>query len=198
MACSSDGSQLLIGSSLGIYIYDGSAFTIQTNGISSTVSFNCVAANSTMSILMACSSSYLYISINSGTSWTQLNTIPLPSGTAYWTSVACDSTGNYMIASVLNSYIYTSSNAGTSWTQQTSLGTKSWLSVGLSSDGTQAVVAGSGDSVYTYLFSTNQWTQQISLPTTANWSAVCINGNGTSVSAGLNTGGVWTFVPINL
>jgi hypothetical protein len=202
IACSSDGTQVIMGSTIGVYIYNGSTFTLQTNGISSLLNFASVACNSTMTILMACVagvSGSLYISTNGGTLWTQLTAAPFPAGgTANWTSVASDSTGMDMAACSTGGYIYISSNSGVNWTRQTTLGIKTWSSIAINSDGTQVVAGTTNAGIYTYLFSTNNWTLQTSIPTTTiNYSALAINGNGTMITAGCNTGGIYTFSPTN-
>jgi hypothetical protein len=202
IACSSDGTQVIMGSTIGVYIYNGSTFVLQTNGISSLLSFVSVACNSTMTILMACvsgASGSLYISTNGGTLWTQLTAAPFPAGgTANWTGVASDSTGMDLAACSTGGYIYISSNSGVNWTRQTTLGIKTWSSIAINSDGTQVVASTTNAGIYTYLFSTNNWTLQTSIPTTTiNYSALAINGNGTLITAGCNTGGIYTFSPTN-
>jgi hypothetical protein len=202
IACSSDGTQVIIGGNPGVYIYNGSTFVLQTNGISSLLSFVSVACNSTMTVLMACvsgASGSLYISTNGGTLWTQLTAAPFPGGgTANWTDVACDSTGIDMAACATGGYIYISSNSGVNWTQQTTLGKKTWTSIAINRDGTQVVAGTTNAGIYTYLFSTNRWTLQTSIPTTTiNYSALAINGNGTLITAGCNPGGIYTFSPTN-
>lgn len=77
--------------------------------------------------------------------WTELSYI----SSYAITSVACSSTGTYIIFCTSNNYIYTSSDSGANFTARTSPGEKTWKGVACSADGTKMfAVSDASDYIY--------------------------------------------------
>lgn len=74
---------------------------------------------------------YVWVSTNSGQSWTKIVEL----GNRQWSGFALSSSGVKQVAIVDGGSIWTSVDTGSTWTEQTSAGTKSWQSVCCSDDG---------------------------------------------------------------
>jgi hypothetical protein len=151
VASSSDGSKLVAAGNGG-YIYTstnfGTNWTAQTG--SGSPNWSAVASSSDGSRLVAAvgngSSGSIYISADSGATWTPNTTI-----SGQWSSVASSSDGSHL-AAVYNvtspGYIYTSSDSGTTWSQRTDAPNADWAGVAMSADGSQIVAVPDGGFVY--------------------------------------------------
>ena len=100
IACSADGGRLIAAANGGV----GPGYTILPGPI--------------------------YISTNSGTTWTQATNVPA----ATWCSVASSADGTKLLAAVSRGGIYRSVDSGLTWTQ-TSAPSNNWVSVTSSADG---------------------------------------------------------------
>lgn len=132
-------------------------------------------------LVAAAYSEHIYISTNSGTTWTQ-TTAPATN----WTSVASSADGTKLVAAN-NGSIYTSANAGALWTQA-SAPSNSWASVASSADGARLVAASGSGFIYTWASPGTNWT----LSTAANisWSSVASSADGSKLVAVGGPGGV--------
>jgi hypothetical protein len=113
----------------------------QTNA--PTLSWTCVASDSTGQYLVAGSDSAIYTSTDSGVTWDSNNNAP----TNGWTCVASDSSGQYLVAgSFYYNEIYTSTDSGVTWDSNNNAPTTdTWISVASDSTG-QNLVACTGNS----------------------------------------------------
>ncbi len=92
------------------------------------------------------SNSYIYTSIDGGTTWTERN----GAGKRGWKAVASSSDGKKLVVgNGSNGFLYTSTDGGETWTARTSLGLNTWLSIASSSDGTNLAAVTQTNGLYT-------------------------------------------------
>lgn len=90
----------------------------------------------------------IYISVNSGTTWT-LTSAP-STISSYWNSVASSADGTKLAAGQQNGGIYTSTNSGASWIKSAAPTlTGSWASIASSVDGTMLAAVSVVGGIYT-------------------------------------------------
>jgi hypothetical protein len=135
----------------------------------------------------------LYISSNSGNSWTQTS-----AGTTVqnWNGLTLSTNGDdtHLAACVNGGTIYTSDDGGSTWTNHTSSGTRNWKSVAMSDDATKLVACVDGGYIYKSGDSGTTWTQDttVSGGTTQLWSSISSNSDGTKLIASINGGALYT------
>ena len=129
----------------------------------------------------------IYVSTDSGQTWTATNTI-----FAALRSIASSSDGSKLVAVVYGGGIYTNSSTG--WGMGGSTSGLNWISVAASSDAGKLVAAANGNGIYTSTNSGATWKQQTSgLPSGAqNWYYVASSANGSNLVAVINGGGLYT------
>ena len=154
----------------------------------------------------------VWVSINTGSTWTQINSIPAGAGTYYW-GVALSATGSTMLACLggtgtkSNIYLCTD-GTGATWTQLSGPAgisgnglpatVQQWGSVSCSGDGTRMLatictyLTGASASVYFSSTSGNTWNtlNNVSNPfnglwqTNTNWWCSAISTDGSTYMAG--------------
>jgi photosystem II stability/assembly factor-like uncharacterized protein len=151
VASSADGKKL-VAAVTGGTIYTstnyGTNWTSQTGSGSRT--WSALASSSDGSRLVAAvgngQSGSIYISADSGATWTANSTI-----SGQWSSIASSSDGSHL-AAVYNvtsaGYIYTSSDSGATWLQRNGAPNADWAGVAMSADGSQIVAVPDGGFVY--------------------------------------------------
>ena len=97
---------------------------------------------------------FIYISKDSGLSWTE----SYSGGERYWTSLKVSSSGVYIAAVAYNDYLYISPNSGVTWDSNENLAPKPWLSVTMTRN---------GDVVYGCAHNEGIYIGRRALPTTA-------------------------------
>jgi hypothetical protein len=132
----------------------------------------------------------VYVSIDSGTSWTLTS---LPSSLNVWSGVASSSRGKNLVACDSSGGIYTYTYGG-DWSLTTAP-TTGWKSVASDSAGRNLVAVGTS-KIYISANSGETWTQTSSF--TASWSGVASNSLGTKLVAVINditgaSGGIYTY-----
>ena len=125
----------------------------------------------------------IYISANSGASWTR--------GSNIAANCIASSADGTKLAAGNNNAIFTSSDSGASWTQ-TSAPKGSWLGITSSSDGTKLAAWGQqtqppGLGIYSSMDSGNTWTLT-SAPAT-NWNGLAASADGTMLVASVGGNG---------
>jgi hypothetical protein len=180
----------------------------------STINWRAVAAStdgSRVAAVASGSSGGIYLSIDSGVSWSGLLG-PLPG--ANWDAVATSADGGKIVAAVNGGGIYT--NSGTTWT--ISFGAANWTSLASSADGTKLYAAGAS-GVYNSVNSGVTWSavqgagSWVSVACSAdgskyvaaqtgvslgsgspggNWSSVAMSADGTRLAAAINGGAIYT------
>lgn len=128
--------------------------------------------------------SRMYVSTNSGTSWA--NTSSRPTEDA-WTHAASSADGRKWVATTSGRKIYSSTNAGSSWTFR-SAPSKSWSSIASSADGISLVAVVLGEGIYTSADSGATWILT-SAPGGLGLSRVASSADGFKLMAAANGGG---------
>jgi len=136
----------------------------------------------------------IYVSTNSGVTWTG------HASGLNWSDVAVSADGTKMAATVGNNtgtsgYIYTSTDSGTTWNQQSGSNSRQWISIASSADGTKLVAAVYGGYLYVSTNSGTNWASVgTSLPGSLNWSSVASSADGTKLVAvsGATGGSIYT------
>ena len=118
-------------------------------------------------------SNSVYISSNSGATWTKTSI----TGDVY--GVASSSDGTKLVAPVFNGQLYTSTDSGATWTAR--YGPKAWTGVASSADGTIIVAAARNDKIYRSIDSGITWTASNS--TNQSWQSLVSSADGTKLLA---------------
>ena len=140
--------------------------------------------------LIAVATTGVFVSTNSGVSWTQTSTI----GSGFiGTSVACSSSGNNVVLTVENTtsvpttgYIYTSSNGGNTWSQPEEGGAE-WIACACSANGNVLVAASHDGYLYTSANGGTSWSGIYS--NSVSWTGVAASADGTKLVACFNASG---------
>jgi hypothetical protein len=124
----------------------------------------------------------VYLSTNSGATWSQVSNTNLPTYNNY-RSVAMSSDGSIQLAATTGDGVYLSTNSGATWSQvsNTNLSTdNNYRSVAMSSDGSIQLAGTLGDGVYLSTNSGATWSQvsNTNLPTDNNYTSVAMSSDG--------------------
>jgi hypothetical protein len=182
--------------------FNGSATYKTTNlGVSYTNltmninQWTAVACNGTGNVVLAVennqsNNSGIYISTNSGVTWTEnINSI-FEASHEYWNSCAINGTGNVMLVCGDDyGIIITSFNGGTSWTIGNS--GNGWTGVATNSDGSKLYACTNGDRIYTCTDGSGFNWYQLGSSTQEQWSSIACNADGTRVIASIYNGPVY-------
>lgn len=106
----------------------GNTFTTITNAPAQTYRSICISPNGS-NIIAAVYNGYLYVSIDSGNTWSQKESI------RKWLFLKMSYDGTKIIASTEGGNLYISSNSGNSWSPLNNMGSRSWWDVAISNDG---------------------------------------------------------------
>jgi len=146
-----------------------------------------ISQNGVNGIAINNSSSYPYITTNSGVDWLQ-NTTKQDS----WGCCACSSTGTIMYLGTKGTNINRSSDTGGSWTALANSGNRIWTSIKCSDDGTRIIATeGSTAKIYLSLDSGATWTVQSPTSVSASGFFANIFGDGTLAVAADRNGRIY-------
>jgi hypothetical protein len=144
----------------------------------------------------------VYVSSNSGTSWTHTN-----SNRYNFTSVASSSSGQYVLVSEeSNNKLYLSSDYGQTWVNLSAANSfnTNWVSVDISDDGQKLVATGYGNYVYTSSNGGTTWTMRTAVSGTQVRVASSSDGNvivatnwGSNLRLTTDGGANWDSEPVN-
>ena len=124
----------------------------------------------------------IYISTDSGITWTNSNNSPFN----YWTGLTSSSDGT-KLAACSGGGVYTSTDSGLTWTN---INTTSFSGITSNSDGTKLAAYVSNGEIYTSTNSGVNWTKSNS-PALA-WYCITSNSDGTKLAAGTLNGKIYT------
>lgn len=151
------------------------------------------ASSSSGTILVSCvggGGGQIYVSTNSGTTWT-------PYGpTLVWSGVASSSDGAKLVAISSGDRIYTSTNTGVSWTPRASI--KPWTCVCSSADGVTLLAGTFNDFLFVSVDSGATWTQTnvvaqyTGVACSADGSILYAVALGDTIYQSTDTGLTWT------
>ena len=125
---------------------------------------------------------YIYLSTNSGASFSNAGNIVSAAGKKAWRSIAMSTDGTKLAAVVNSGYIYTSSDSGATWTPRTGAPITTWSGVASSSDGTKLAAVANGYYVFTSANSGSTWTMQMTSGV-RSWSGITSSSDGTKLAA---------------
>ena len=144
----------------------------------------------------------VYVSSNSGTSWTQTNSNPYR-----FTSVASSSSGQYVLVSEeSNNKLYLSSDYGQTWINLSAANSfnTNWVSVDISDDGQKLVATGYQNYVYTSSNGGTTWTTRTAVSGTQVRVASSSDGNvivatnwGSNLRLTTDGGANWDSEPVS-
>jgi hypothetical protein len=170
VACSTDGAIVYLQSPTGVTKSTDAginwgvevALTLTANG-----SIACSLDGSV--VLTTAEGSYLYVSTNSGVSFTQKDSQRV------WSRVSVSGTdGSKQYACVSSTtttgYVYVSGDTGATWTAKNTDTNRSWQSVSTNADGTKAIAVAFGGFLY------------VSADSGATWSAVTTNALNANIN----------------
>ncbi len=148
--------------------------------------------------IAAVTNGYLYMSINTGTTWTPV----AADASRNWTSVAISDDGRYITGCVsatsLTGYIYVSSDSGATFTQKVTDSSRTWQRVAMSFDGRIQAACEHGNSTAGNVYmsfdygvtwsirSTQTPTAGVSYGQDLLWTALAISSDGSLVLGGAN------------
>jgi photosystem II stability/assembly factor-like uncharacterized protein len=199
VACSANGSRIIVGSGGGPY--EGPIYTSPDTGVSwilngapNPVGWQSVASSADGSNLVAAALSLgeIYASTNAGATWAQLTNAPKLT----WYSIASSADGSKLAAVASdNTNIFTSTNFGATWTTNKvpkgpEVAQSDWTTIASSADGSKLVAAGGGTSPGYIFISTNfgaAWTLTATnvLPNHgySEWIYVASSADGSKLAA---------------
>lgn len=147
------------------------------------------SANGSKTIALNVNNTKVWVSSNSGGSWSARGSFPY----SLWQDATSSSDGNSLaIASSYSGgqsmgYIYLSKDSGTTWTRADAAGGKRWKSIDSSADGKILVAnANTGGGVYISKDGGTTWTEQTVLGTAASWSNISTSSDGMKIVVGQN------------
>jgi hypothetical protein len=176
----------------GIYSSSSLNWTWSTVNCPTNINFISITSNSDGSKVFACSNSYIYIATSNLDyldTWTQTS-----APNANWRSIACDSTGQYILSCVNGGGVYSSWDYGATWQLQDTNGlpsTATWSAVAMGSSCSQ--VAGCVNNGFVYVspsFQGFDW--QSSYGLNSQWVDIETDSTGQNLIAcynNLNYGG---------
>jgi hypothetical protein len=157
-----------------------------------------MSSNGTIMLSANNSNSVLYVSNNSGVSWTAKVT----DTTRAWTSITVSADGTKMAACVYAGNVWVSTDSGSTWTERTGLASGDWLSLAYTRDGTKLFLAGDNTEIY---LSTDDGQNFSSIyATTKAYRCIATSNDGNTVVVSVNNNssvygifsGSWTWANI--
>jgi hypothetical protein len=166
----------------------GQSWSLSSSGLPSPGNWEAIASSSDGTHLAAAdAANYIYMSTNSGATWTQPN-----STAAYWSGIASSADGTHLIACggdtpnfSASGDVYLSSNSGQSWMPQTSspMGSGPWSSVASSASGTVLAATVRGGYIYYSQNGGLGWSEGASTGGGYLWTSVACSASGTIMVA---------------
>ena len=196
---------------VGFYMstYGGSWTQSTDPGYDLVTAWTSIASNSTGQNLIACASntygsgnSGIYVSNDYGNNWF-VSTTGAPPNSFPWSSVASNSSGQYLFGCSNDGLILWSDTSGSTWNAGTGFSGLSWT--GIASDSTgRYVVACSNTSIYTSDTSGASFSQSLAAPS-ETWTGIASDSTGQKLVAVAFSGlsytssdGGSTWVPISI
>lgn len=194
LACSDDGSKAVVGAggaAPGPLLVSSDSGAAWSSPLSFEAYWSDAACSSDGSVMIVgASGDYVYLSIDSGATWTQTS----PSGdVGLWTGVTTTADGRQMAVCAYKGYLHTSTDGGTTWTQRDPAGeTKKWKSIRASADGTNLAAATEEGGIWVSTDFGETWTQNLPGDTPKLWNGLASSADGSKLVACVYGGGVYT------
>ena len=168
----------------GIFYTASNASWLGANAVSAGWQSIVCSANGVKQAAAAGGGGGIYISGDSGLTWSS-------SGASYSPIALASSTDGTMLFGVVNAGgIIRSTNSGTSW-QLVASTTKNWQSIASSADGSKVVAAVNGEYLYVSTNSGINWYAQNSSIGTKAWYACTSSADGTRMTAAIYGGNIY-------
>jgi hypothetical protein len=132
------------------------------------------------------SSDGVYLSVNSGATWT----ISSSAGSKQFDAIASSADGTKLVAVVTNGFIYISTNSGSTWPTSSSFSTN-WSCVASSASGNNLVAASYGGQIYTFATG-GAWTPSATQPSSGKWTSIASSASGNNLVAADSGTGIYT------
>lgn len=162
-ACSSDGTKMVV--------------TVNEIRITSTASHNYGA-------YLRTDPGYIFLSTNSGASWTMPAFFGTPSGRKKWNYVKMSADGTKIVATAsLGSSVYVSLDSGTTWSERALPTTKIISAIAMSASGLKIIAFCNFGSIFTSLDSGGTWSENSSFGTAYNWTSIFLSADGSKALA---------------
>ena len=195
VAMSADGNVVLVRRSGNAGINRSTDGGSSWSTVGPAVNYTSFAASSNGAILLAGGLSNVYISSNTGSTWTTLSGL----ATGVW-RVAMSYNGVRMVAARENGNIWWSSNSGVGWTEATSSGSRPWAWISMSADGSKCAAApgdANGGAISTSLDGGATWA--ITGLAYGRSYGTCVSGDGSIIYGAPYFGGTSLYsMPIRL
>jgi len=144
--------------------------------------WRCITCSADGTKLAAARQGDIYVSNDSGASWTPRSTFE------YWTSIASSADGSKLAAVAgINGLIYISSDYGVTWTYHEWY--RNWQAITSSADGSKLAAVDLGGKIYTSTDSGENWTPRES---NRNWKSIVSSSDGTKLAAVVYGGQIYT------
>lgn len=206
VACSSDGTKIIIALEQVIMISEDSAVTWKTVLPNNQFEpWSTVACDSDFSnLIVASNSGRIYISNDSGDTWSESR--PNGNQDLDWHCVASDGDGSTLLACIYGGRLYKSTNSGSSWAEVQPDGDSDYNfdKIKVSSNGLIIAISVYGGRLYKSTNGGSSWTElQPEGDADKNWGGISISDDGTLILAGVyngrgyistNSGSTWTEV----
>ncbi|MGH8022809.1 MAG: hypothetical protein ACRED1_04470, partial [Limisphaerales bacterium] len=126
--------------------------------------------------------SWIYISTNSGATWTPDTGSPATN----WSAIACSSDGTKIVAAVNGGQIYTSEDSGSTWFPSAGAPSTNWQALASSSDRIE-LLAASETAIYRSSNSGKTWSQLTTdLPADEGSDSLASSADGGTLAAAIN------------
>lgn len=186
IACSADGTKLLVGDGDSVYTSTNSGATWSLQESLANVQVVAVSANG--GAFYVSDSGNLSISTNAGLSWTHLTNRPSYSGISACQFIVCSADGSKLMIAIANgqagglaSPLFTSTDFGNTWSSNAAPITN-WECAACSADGSKWFAATYGGSVYAATNPPSPWHSV--LATNRIWMSIASSADGTRLLAG--------------
>ncbi|MFM8531678.1 MAG: tandem-95 repeat protein, partial [Ilumatobacteraceae bacterium] len=160
----------------------GDTLNVVAGGAPASANWKSLAASANASTLVGVvDNGQIYVSSDSGTSWTARETA------RNWSSVSISTNGQVIAASVFRGKIYVSTDAGATWTARES--DRTWRSVSISTNGAVMAAVANGGQVYVSVDSGAIWTARA---TSQLWNSIAVSADGSRMVASVYGGTLYT------
>jgi hypothetical protein len=159
-----------------------------SGSVDGITSWQAIACNGTGDYVLASDGTYVYISIDSGSTW-KATTL-----SGNFPALTIDIDGSIMYAAKYNGKIWSSTNYGVTWAEISASSTKNWQSIDCGDDGVYIVAGTEDEYVYTSENSGTTWDQRdiIGGSTAGDWHVSLHRvAAGYDIVACDNGGSIW-------
>ncbi len=171
----------------GYFLSPTNAAWLQANAASAGWRAVAASADGIKMVASAIGGGGIYVSADSGQTWSQAN------GTFSPTCLASSADGTKLFGGIFGGGIVCSTNSGGSWFLGSGAPTTNWNGIACSADGSKVVAVINLGRIYTSYNTGITWSQQ-SNPPLQTWFSVACSANGSNMAAVIYGGKIYTSV----